>query len=112
MVKDSVYKICTVPTALHKSGARICYGLKSVGINKIEPRALKPFSTLITLGTLHTHTPHSNSILQRRTHRHTGIIAPLNSCTKRILKISHLQQRGVASTYTATTDFNPLLDGK
>jgi hypothetical protein len=40
MVKDSVNKICIVPTALHVSGARRCYGLKSVGINKIEPMAL------------------------------------------------------------------------
>ena len=40
MVKDSVYKICIVPTALHESGARSYYGLKSVGINIIEPMAL------------------------------------------------------------------------
>jgi hypothetical protein len=40
MVKDSVYKICIVPTALYTSGVISCYGLKSVGINKIEPMAL------------------------------------------------------------------------
>jgi hypothetical protein len=67
MVKYSVYKICILPMALYMSGARNYYGLKSVGIKNRAVGSIILLHACITLLTLYTHTPHANSILQRRT---------------------------------------------
>ena len=112
MVKDSLYKICIVPTALHESGARSCYGLKSVGIKKIEPMAQYPFSTLIPVGTHSTLTHHTQTPYSRGAYTLTLELSPPLIPAQSGFKNYHRQQRGIASTHTTTTDFNPLLDGK